>query len=101
MGARFHKLATRISELSGKWQAFAIAVLLIIGWGFSGPIFGFSETWQLVINTGTTIITFLMVFLIQHTQNVDQHAMQKKLDEIVRAMDNANNELIGIEKEVE
>lgn len=77
--------------------AFLLAVTIIVGWIISGPIFGFSDTWQLVINTGTTIITFLMVFLIQNTQNRDARAMHLKLDELIRAMHGARNSLVDLE----
>lgn len=78
-------------------MAFVMSVLGIILWGFSGPLFGFSDTWQLVINTSTTIITFLMVFLIQNTQNRDGRAIHLKLDELIRASTHARNELIDLE----
>ena len=77
--------------------AFIAAVLLILGWAISGPVFGFSEVWQLVINTGTTIITFLMVFIIQQSQNKDTTALQLKLNELIAANENASNRLIDIE----
>ncbi len=77
---------------------FLIALLTIVVWAFSGPKFGFSDTWQLVINTGTTIVTFLMVFLIQSTQNRDSEAVQVKLGEIIRAIGNAQNELLDLEE---
>lgn len=78
-------------------MAFGLAVLIIIVWAISGPIFHFSDTWQLVINTGTTIITFLMVFLIQNTQNRDSEAMQVKLDELIRAIKGADNAILNTE----
>jgi low affinity Fe/Cu permease len=78
--------------------AFILAVFTIVGWGVLGPIFHFSDTWQLVINTATTIVTFLMVFLLQNTQNHDSEAMQLKLDELIRATDAANNALLNIEE---
>jgi low affinity Fe/Cu permease len=78
--------------------AFLVAVGLVAGWAISGPLFGFSDTWQLVINTGTTIATFLMVFLIQNTQNRDAKALHLKLDELLRAMNAARNDLIDVEE---
>jgi low affinity Fe/Cu permease len=74
-----------------------VAAVVLVVWGCSGPLFGFSDTWQLVINTGTTIVTFLMVFLIQNTQNRDAHAVHLKLDELIRANRNARNSLLGLE----
>ncbi|WP_106640152.1 low affinity iron permease family protein [Allosphingosinicella vermicomposti] len=95
---RFFTLAaTRIAAFAGQPAAFVAALTLIILWLVSGPIFGWSDTWQLVVNTATTIVTFLMVFLIQNSQNRDAAAMQAKLDEIIRAVHNARNEFIGIE----
>ena len=87
----------KATEATGSSTAFIIALLVIIVWVASGPIFGFSDTWQLVINTGTTIITFLMVFLIQRSQNKDAHAIHLKLNEIVAAMEGASNRLIDVE----
>jgi low affinity Fe/Cu permease len=81
----------------GKSYTFAAACLLIIMWAGSGPLFHYSDTWQLVINTGTTIITFLMVFLLQHTQNRDTRVIQLKLDELIRSNDSARNTLLGLE----
>lgn len=94
----FARFATRAAHASGHSAAFILAFLIIIAWAVSGPIFGFSDTWQLVINTGTTIATFLMVFLIQNTQNRDSAAMQLKLDEIIRSIKDANNALLDMEQ---
>ena len=88
-----HWFASETARLSGRPLAFALAVALIVVWGVTGPLFGFSDTWQLVINTGTTIVTFLMVFLIQHTQNRDTLALQVKLAELIIAMHGAHNRL--------
>lgn len=93
----FADLASRIAHASGRPLTFCICVLLVVAWAMSGPMFGFSETWQLVINTGTTIVTFLMVFLIQNTQNRDSAAIQAKLDDLILTS-NAENAFIGIEK---
>ena len=93
----FTWFASKISFVSGQPLAFVAAVGTIIVWGVTGPLFAFSDTWQLVINTGTTIITFLMVFLIQNSTNRDAAAMQAKLDELLRAVDKARGEFIGIE----
>ena len=94
----FAHFATATAWMSGQPVTFIIAVLMIVVWGVTGPIFHYSDTWQLVINTGTTIITFLMVFLIQNTQNRDGLAIQVKLDELVRAVETANNKFVGIER---
>lgn len=97
MKEAFRKFANRISYATGTAMAFVVAVLVIVVWGITGPAFHFSDTWQLVINTGTTIVTFLMVFLIQNTQNRDSKAMQLKLDELIRASGPARSELIDLE----
>src|SRR6266550_5672186 len=94
----FQGFATRASVWVGSKWAFAVALLLIVGWASTGPLFKYSDTWQLVVNTATTIITFLMVFLIQNTQNRDAKALHLKLDEIIRAIRRADNEMINIEK---
>src|SRR5918993_5260741 len=93
----FSRFAKWTARVTGKPVTFMIAVWTIIVWGITGPMFGFSDTWQLVINTGTTIVTFLMVFLIQNSQNRDAAAMQAKLDELIRAVDDARGQFIGIE----
>jgi low affinity Fe/Cu permease len=93
----FEQLASRISIATGRPRAFALALGIIIVWAVTGPLFRWSDTWQLVINTGTTIVTFLMVFLIQNAQNRDGAAIQAKLDELIRAVGHARNEFIGIE----
>jgi low affinity Fe/Cu permease len=93
----FHKIAHRTSEMVGSAWAFILALLIIITWAASGPLFGYSDTWQLVINTGTTIITFLMVFLIQNTQNRDAKVIHIKLDELIRAVKSARNRVIDLE----
>jgi low affinity Fe/Cu permease len=93
----FHKFAHATSELVGSPWAFVTAGVIIIAWLVTGPLFGFSDTWQLVINTGTTIVTFLMVFLIQNTQNRDSKAIHLKLDELIRAIKEARNVLVDLE----
>jgi low affinity Fe/Cu permease len=95
----FSRFASRISEWMGAPWAFLAAVLVIVVWLLTGPIFGFSTEWQLVINSGTTIVTFLMVFLIQNTQNRDARAIHLKLDELLRATPNARNEFMEAEEE--
>jgi low affinity Fe/Cu permease len=94
----FRIFARRSSTVLGSAWAFGIAILIIVIWGLTGPAFHYSNTWQLIINTGTTIVTFLMVFLIQNTQNRDAKAAHLKLDEIIRALKGARNELIDLEK---
>ncbi len=93
----FDRIAKHIAAWTGRTSAFAIAFAIVIAWAVTGPLFGWSDTWQLVINTGTTIVTFLMVFLIQNAQNRDASAIQAKLDELIRAVGHARNEFIGIE----
>jgi low affinity Fe/Cu permease len=93
----FTGIANHIARFVGDPVAFVLALLTVIVWGVTGPVFHYSDTWQLVINTGTTIVTFLMVFLIQNSQNRDAAAMQAKLDELIRAVDDARGQFIGIE----
>ncbi|MEZ0081493.1 low affinity iron permease family protein [Bradyrhizobium japonicum] len=94
--AFFGELASKTSQAAGRASTFMLAAGIVIVWAMSGPLFGFSDTWQLVINTGTTIVTFLMVFLIQNSQNRDSAAIQVKLDELIR-VGAAQNSLVGIE----
>ncbi|MEJ5978761.1 low affinity iron permease family protein [Novosphingobium sp. PS1R-30] len=97
MDRLFTRFSTLISAATGQPLAFVLAFGVIIVWGVTGPLFHYSDTWQLVVNTGTTIVTFLMVFLIQNSQNRDAAAMQAKLDELIRAVDNAREQFIAIE----
>lgn len=97
MNEVFHKIAHKTSEVVGSPYAFTGALVIVLLWALSGPYFGYSDTWQLVINTGTTILTFLMVFLIQNTQNRDGRASQLKLDELIRAQKSARNRLLDLE----
>ena len=98
MNELFRKFSTKVSEIAGTSWAFIAAVSIIIIWAVTGPLFQFSDTWQLIINTGTTIITFLMVFLIQNTQNRDAKAIHIKLDELLRSHAKARNGIVDIEE---
>jgi len=100
LSRRFTDFAEHVAHATGKPITFALCVVVVIGWAVTGPLFHFSDAWQLVINTGTTIVTFLMVFLIQNTQNRDGAAIQTKLDELIRASA-AQNKFIGIEHHTE
>jgi len=101
MAERFASLAGKAASLAGNYLTFIVALGLILAWAVSGPFFGFSETWQLVINTTTTVITFLMVFLIQNTQNRDSKALHLKIDELIRAIEEADNAMIEAEDDTE
>ena len=94
----FERFASRVSRWAGHSFAFFAAMVLVVAWALSGPVFGFSDTWQLVINTGTTVLTFLMVFLIQNTMNRDSAALHLKLDELIRVTSAARDALIGAER---
>src|SRR6476661_2517256 len=93
----FGDLANKTSQAAGRASAFMLAAGVVLVWAITGPLFQFSDTWQLVINTGTTIVTFLMVFLIQNTQNRDTEALQLKIDELIRVTEQARNRLINLE----
>lgn len=93
----FHKFSQTISDLVGSFQAFICAVIIVVIWTVGGPIFHYSDTWQLIMNTVSSIITFVMVFLIQHAQNRETRAINLKLDEIIRSLENSRKEIIDIE----
>ncbi len=94
----FRKVSNKVSVAAGSAYTFVLAIFIVVIWAVSGPLFGFSDTWQLIINTGTTIVTFLMVFLIQNTQNRDGKAMQLKLDELIRVTTHARGAFVGLEQ---
>jgi low affinity Fe/Cu permease len=96
--SRFTRFATAVADKAGHPVTFAAAAAVVIVWGVTGPLFGFSDTWQLVINTGTTVVTFLMVFLIQSSQNRDTAALQAKMDELIHASPRARDEVAGVEE---
>ena len=98
MEKQFIQFANHTAKIAGKPWTFLLCLAVVVGWAASGPVFGFSETWQLIINTGTTIVTFLMVFLIQNTQNRDGAAIQAKLDELIHAVAKADERFVGIER---
>lgn len=95
----FRRIAHFFSDFVGRSAAFILALIIIIIWALSGPLFNYSDTWQLIINTGTTIVTFLMIFLVQNTQNRDARAIHLKLDELIRSKKGARNDLLDIEEE--
>ena len=96
--SRFTRFANSAARATGRPMTFVLALAIVVVWAITGPIFGFSDTWQLIINTGTTIVTFLMVFLIQNTQNRDSEAMHVKMDELIRALEGAHNALLDLEE---
>ena len=97
-GSWFTRFANSGARATGRPGTFVLALVIVLVWAITGPIFGFSDTWQLIINTGTTIVTFLMVFLIQNTQNRDSEAMHVKMDELIRALKGAHNALLDLEE---
>ena len=97
MAGWFARMSKRVAWWSGNYRTFVGAVAIVLVWATTGPLFGFSDTWQLVINTGTTVVTFLMVFLIQNTQNRDARAVHLKLDELIRAIETADDSMISTE----
>jgi low affinity Fe/Cu permease len=97
MGEVFRKFAAAVAHAAGSYWTFIVAVTIIVAWAVTGPLFGYSDTWQLVINTGTTIVTFLMVFLIQNTQNRDAKAFHLKLDELLKGVKGARTSLVDLE----
>jgi low affinity Fe/Cu permease len=99
MNEFFHKISAKVASIAGKASTFVLALLMIVIWLVSGPLFNYSDTWQLAINTTTTIITFLMVFLIQNTQNRDSKAMHLKLDELIKVTKAASNKFIEVEED--
>lgn len=101
MEALFERIANAMARAMGRPMTFVLCVSLVLVWAASGPVFHFSDTWQLVINTGTTIVTFLMVFLIQNSQNREGQALQAKLDELIRALNDAQDSFIGLERKTE
>jgi low affinity Fe/Cu permease len=94
----FAAIAAKTAEVTGSFWSFSVAGLVVLVWALTGPVFGFSDTWQLVINTGTTVVTFLMVFIIQHAQNKDTRAVHLKLNELIAAVEGASNRLIDVEE---
>ncbi|MGI8474861.1 MAG: low affinity iron permease family protein [Thermomicrobiales bacterium] len=101
MATWFSRIANRVATWSGSYKAFVGAAAIILIWAATGPFFAFSNTWQLVINTGTTVVTFLMVFLIQNTQNHDARALHLKLDELIRAIEEADDDIIRAEEDTD
>jgi low affinity Fe/Cu permease len=97
LGDRFDRMASRLTEVLGSIRVLVLSVVVVLVWAITGPIFNFSDTWQLVINTATTVVTFWMVFVIQNSSNRDAKAVQLKLDELIRATEGARNEIIALE----
>ena len=100
MHKSFNRFASWWSDILGKPVAFIVALASVLVWGFSGPLLQYSDTWQLIINTATTVLTFLMLFVLQHTQNRDTKAVQRKLDELILSLEEPDDAVAGIEKEV-